>query len=196
MAKGDRIKAIHLLANTTLTYKEISHKSGVPYGSVGTLALKYRPEEVRDKIKSESGMKKIQSMRDAKSSIKEVATSVITPPVANEVLRQSIRDAELVSIKAMQELQKAIKESANPEVKPEVKSLGDAINDFKEEVAKEALADKAPKGKITRKITFNYDSNGQSITAKDFIEELQDLIEAIQSDTNRIVNFNISVSAS
>jgi RNA polymerase sigma factor (sigma-70 family) len=198
MAKGDRTKAIHLLANTTLTYEDISRRTGVPKGTIGTLASKHRPQEVRDQLKAEAGKKRMQTMLEAKAAKKEVTAPIITPPPVDEALRQSIRDAELVSIKAMQELQKAIKESA----KPEVKSLGDAINEFKEEVAKEALAEKAPltekepKGKITRRVTFNYDADGQNITSQDFIEELEDLIEAVKSDTKRIVNFNISVSAS
>jgi len=199
MAQGDRTKAIHLLEMTTETYSNISKRTGVPLGTVGTLATKHRPKEVRNQIKAEAGKQRMKTMLEAKAAKNEVPAPVITsPPIDNEVLRQSIRDAELVSIKAMQELQKAITEST----KPKVKSLGDAINEFKEEVAKEALAEKAPltekepKGKITRKITFNYDADGQNITSQDFIEELEDLIEAIKSDPDRIVNFNISVKAS
>lgn len=45
--RGDREEAVRLLKETNMVYRDIAEKTGVPRGTVGTLALVYRPKEVR-----------------------------------------------------------------------------------------------------------------------------------------------------
>lgn len=45
--RGDREEAVRLLKETNMVYRDIAEKTGVPRGTVGTLALIYRPKEVR-----------------------------------------------------------------------------------------------------------------------------------------------------
>jgi hypothetical protein len=52
---GDRRLAIELLKTTRRTYKEIEKITGVPTGSLGALALKHRPESLRNKPGIEYG---------------------------------------------------------------------------------------------------------------------------------------------
>lgn len=52
---GDRTLAIELLKTTRRTYKEIEKITGVPTGSLGALALKHRPEALRNKPGLDTG---------------------------------------------------------------------------------------------------------------------------------------------
>lgn len=49
--KGDRDKAIHLLKTSTLSYMDIANITGVPYGTMGKLGVKYRPKHIQEAIK-------------------------------------------------------------------------------------------------------------------------------------------------
>lgn len=50
MAKGNRVEAIRLLKNTRMSYVDIHKKTGVPEGSLGSLALQHRPASVRKEL--------------------------------------------------------------------------------------------------------------------------------------------------
>ena len=66
---GDREKAIELLKNTTLYYKEIEQLTGVPRGTITGLALEHRPAEVRANNKRRDGHKITISLNGLESGI-------------------------------------------------------------------------------------------------------------------------------
>jgi RNA polymerase sporulation-specific sigma factor len=69
---GDRDKAIHLLKFSNYTLKEITAATGVPLGTMGTLAKQHRPEEITEAIKERT--------KALKKERKPVETPVINMP--------------------------------------------------------------------------------------------------------------------
>lgn len=69
---GDRDKAVHLLKFSSYTLKEIHEATGVPLGTMGTLAKQHRPEEITEAIKART--------KALKKEEKPVVTPVIDIP--------------------------------------------------------------------------------------------------------------------
>lgn len=80
--KGNREEAIELLKNTTLTHPEINERTGVPTGSLGALAKKYRDPAVSlaNRSKFTEGKKAAISQREVTKEVKPVETPIINEP--------------------------------------------------------------------------------------------------------------------
>lgn len=148
--KGNREEAIRLLKETELTYKEIEKKTGVPHGTIGTMAGYHRPKEVREKNRS-SFHDKPRKVSDSSVAVQEVIRKFDTVPVQstppsfldttfNNVTRDSLAD-KLVAARTDEEIKKVSKEidvfleSETPKADaPSEKSIGDAIQQYHAEV--------------------------------------------------------------
>lgn len=228
--KGNRQEAILLLQNTRISYAQIAKQTGVPSGTVGTMGQQYRPLEVRQSIALEqSETRKKEKENDVtvtKSTVsfgarKGVADAL--PPVAFEIssdVREQLTKRALTArtdedvAQVNKELQEWFDEATPettediPEVKRESVPLGDAIEQFRQDIIKEAQDESAacvdptptpdqPRVTgITRRVTFNYEAKGGPVSAADFIEEMEQLIETIKESGNQTVTFNVSLSAS
>lgn len=74
---GNREKAIELLKNTELTYKEIAEKTGVPFGTVAKLGKDNRPYEIIQAIKKKAAKKRRKTMDKKEQPIE---TPIINDP--------------------------------------------------------------------------------------------------------------------
>lgn len=130
---GDREKAIELLATTNLKYKEIEKLTGVPHGTINSLALTHRPPEVRAANRRKAGTENVMarhaSLKEAQlgESIKKEAGIVPiqeTHPTSKRLSRtmtfsyEAKTEAPITKEEALQEilmLQKMIHSSSSSE---------------------------------------------------------------------------------
>jgi hypothetical protein len=84
--QGDREKAIELLRDTNLKYKEIELITGVPNGSLTALALMHRPPEVRQANRRRAGTENLLARHelraDESGSTEENKEPVVQPTPA------------------------------------------------------------------------------------------------------------------
>lgn len=64
--KGDRQQARELLRTTELTLKQISDKTGVPFGTVGTMATKHRSAEVTASVRAKAAKRSQETVKQKK----------------------------------------------------------------------------------------------------------------------------------
>jgi RNA polymerase sporulation-specific sigma factor len=77
-AVGNREEAIRLLKETEMTNKEIHKATGVPLGSMGSLAKKHRPQEITDRIKERTQAKiKEKRKEDGRRKAQKTAGTVV-----------------------------------------------------------------------------------------------------------------------
>jgi RNA polymerase sporulation-specific sigma factor len=221
--KGNRQEAILLLQNTRVSYSQIAKQTGVPSGTVGTMAQKYRPLEVRQSIALEQS----ETRRKEKESEVAVTKSAVSfgarkgvaetkdPDVREQLTKRALTartDEEVAQVnKELGEwFDSAVPETTEdiPEVVTNPIPLGDAIEQFRQDIMKEAqdesaacvdptpTPDQSKVTGITRRVTFNYQSEGGHVSTADFIEEMEDLIETLKESGNQTVSFNVSLSAS
>lgn len=86
MARGDREKAIELLKTTDLTYKEISELTGVPTGSLGVMARKYRSPEVSKRNKTRGGRIASERLKGKKEQKAETKLETEVPVMEEQVV--------------------------------------------------------------------------------------------------------------
>jgi RNA polymerase sigma factor (sigma-70 family) len=184
--KGDRAYAIELLRETKKTYKEVAESTGVPVGTVAHLALKHRPEHIRREMAAANKMGSSVTKKAEKKQEKEA----VYPDFNKEPVLQK-KPVE-VTVSATQ-----------PEPKVPLKSIAQAVEEFKEEIREEvkkemaddSSATQTSKGVIVRKITFKYDGSGEEVSTQDFKDELESLIATLEESGNETVTFNIQVKA-
>jgi RNA polymerase sporulation-specific sigma factor len=222
--KGNRQEAILLLQNTRISYAQIAKQTGVPSGTVGTMAQKYRPLEVRQSIALEQSETRRKEKEEEVTVTKSTPVSFGARKGVAETKDSDVREQltkRALTARTDEEVAQVNKElgewfdSATPETIediPEVPSksipLGDAIEQFRQDIIKEVEDEVAatvepisepdqPKVTgITRRVTFNYQSEGGPVSTADFIEEMEDLIETLKESGNQTVSFNVSLSAS
>jgi DNA-directed RNA polymerase specialized sigma24 family protein len=89
IAPANKKEVIHLLKTTTMSYKEINEKTGVPYSTIATYAQKHRPKEVRkEKMTNHPGMvrehsgdtdKAVQLLAEGKYTYAEISKQTGVP---------------------------------------------------------------------------------------------------------------------
>jgi RNA polymerase sigma factor (sigma-70 family) len=184
--KGDRAYAIELLRETKKTYKEVAESTGVPVGTVAHLALKHRPEHIRREMAAANKMGSSVTKKVEKKQEKET----VYPDFSKEPVLQ--KKPVKVEVSATQ-----------PEPQVPLKSIAQAVEEFKEEIREEvkkemaddSSATQTSKGVIVRKITFKYDGSGEEVSTQDFKDELESLIATLEESGNETVTFSIQVKA-
>lgn len=87
--QGNREEVIELLRNTSLKYKEIAEKTGVPLGTVNGLGPIYRPPEVRKANRRRAGIENLTASFELRSP-KEEVTSFSTAQSSSGITRTVI----------------------------------------------------------------------------------------------------------
>lgn len=164
MAKGDREKAISLLESSTLTLKEISGKTGVPLGSLGYLAKKYRPKSVsRDNQKKGGPPKKSPALKTEEPKVMEQPTLDI-----NDSIKSSSVKAVLPS---------------SPTERVEIKNVEPKTV---KEVDKTA-------GLATVSFNFNIDVEGEKVNKEEALEKLRNAVKLLEYMDTDTVTFKVKV---
>lgn len=95
MGQGDRAKAIQLLKDTTMSYKEVSDLTGVPLSTTARLGLEHRAAEVREELHRKAREERGQYLRELaeekkkKSAIKQVEIETSTRKQEEEKMVES-----------------------------------------------------------------------------------------------------------
>jgi uncharacterized protein YerC len=199
--KGNTDLAVQMLTEGKYTYADIAKRTGVPQGSLTRLRRMY-----------ESGNYEWTTQPAKRVEIPKEVKPIETP-VIKEKAFMGEKDVEVAAAKAgvTPAEYDPSKEYEMVEKKPVVKTIPEAIEDFKQEVRKElkdevrkeviaemATESKAPEtsvGKINRKVTFSYNGDGTEIPLEDFIAELNDVISNLKASGNKQVAFDLSIKA-
>ena len=209
--KGNRKEAIRLLGTTKLSYRQISDATGVPAGTVGTMAGTHRPAHVREQIKQEIFLQQEQARKE--KALKAIENASPVPPGFLDTTFNDVnRD------KPINKQKNDFLDSSNHGTElPDEKSIGNALEEYRLEVEKQVRADieaemiaashaeqtseaeepvkEEKKSKITRKLGFTYDASGTDLEPEDIIEELEILLQTIKDGNHNKVTFSMTLTA-
>lgn len=189
--KGNREEAIRLLEKTTLSYRQISDKTGVPSGTIGTMAGAYRPKHVRDQIKQDIFLqqeqarkeKAMKAMGGESPAVQDVIRKFDTPkPTPPGFLDTTFNDVN--RDKPINKQTDDFLDSKNHSTDlPGEKSIGNALEEYRLELEKQLRAE------IEEEMVV--DSNAeQTSKAKEPVKE-----EPKKSKINRKLSFSYSADA-